>query len=35
MMMLGASIATIPVIVMFLSFQKQFISGLMGGAIKE
>lgn len=35
MMMLGASISTIPVIVMFLSFQKQFISGLMGGAIKE
>lgn len=35
MMMLGASISTIPVIIMFLSFQKQFVSGLMGGAIKE
>lgn len=35
MMMLGASISTIPVLVMFLLFQKQFIAGLMGGAIKE
>lgn len=35
MMMLGASISTIPVLIMFLLFQKQFISGLMGGAVKE
>lgn len=35
MMMLGATISTIPILVMFLVFQKQFISGLMGGAVKE
>lgn len=35
MMMLGASISTIPILIMFLVFQKQFISGLMGGAVKE
>lgn len=35
MMMLGAAISTIPVLIMFLAFQKQFISGLMGGAVKE
>ncbi len=35
MMMLGASISTIPILIMFLLFQKQFISGLMGGALKE
>ena len=35
MMMLGASISTIPILIMFLLFQKQFISGLMGGAVKE
>lgn len=35
MMMLGASISTIPILIMFLIFQKQFISGLMGGAVKE
>lgn len=35
MMMLGATISTIPILIMFLAFQKQFISGLMGGAVKE
>lgn len=35
MMMLGATISTIPILVIFLLFQKQFISGLMGGAVKE
>lgn len=35
MMMLGATISTIPILIMFLLFQKQFISGLMGGAVKE
>lgn len=35
MMMLGATISTIPILIMFLVFQKQFISGLMGGAVKE
>ena len=35
MMMLGATISVIPILVMFLIFQKQFISGLMGGAVKE
>lgn len=35
MMMLGAALSTIPILIMFLLFQKQFVSGLMGGAIKE
>ena len=35
MMMLGATISTIPILIMFLLFQKQFVSGLMGGAVKE
>lgn len=35
MMMLGAAISTIPVLIIFLLFQRQFISGLMGGAVKE
>lgn len=35
MMMLGATISVIPILIMFLIFQKQFISGLMGGAVKE
>ncbi|SHE80360.1 multiple sugar transport system permease protein [Marinitoga hydrogenitolerans DSM 16785] len=34
-LMAGSSIATIPVIIVFLAFQKQIISGLVGGAIKE
>ncbi|MEA1974441.1 MAG: carbohydrate ABC transporter permease [Bacillota bacterium] len=34
MIMLGATIATLPIMVIFLIFQKQFISGIMGGALK-
>jgi len=34
-LMAGSSIATIPVIVVFLAFQKQIISGLVRGAVKE
>ncbi|MFP4643138.1 MAG: carbohydrate ABC transporter permease [Spirochaetales bacterium] len=30
----GTSIATIPIIVMFLFLQRQFISGILGGAVK-
>lgn len=33
-LMAGSSIATIPVIIVFLAFQKQIISGLVGGAVK-
>ncbi len=33
--MLAASIATIPIMLIFLIFQKQFVAGVMGGAIKE
>ncbi|MEG1686450.1 MAG: carbohydrate ABC transporter permease [Angelakisella sp.] len=33
--MLGASITTLPIMAIFLIFQKQFIAGVMGGAIKE
>lgn len=35
MMMLGATISIIPILIVFMLFQKQFISGLMGGAVKE
>ncbi|GKX30114.1 sugar ABC transporter ATP-binding protein [Vallitalea longa] len=35
MIMLAATIATIPIMIVFLIFQKQFISGIMGGAVKE
>ncbi len=34
-LMAGSSIATIPVIAVFLAFQKQIISGLTRGAVKE
>jgi lactose/L-arabinose transport system permease protein len=34
MIMLGASIATIPIMAIFLVFQRQFISGIMGGSVK-
>lgn len=34
MMMFGSSLATIPIIIIFLIFQKQFISGIMGGSVK-
>ncbi|TCP29614.1 carbohydrate ABC transporter membrane protein 2 (CUT1 family) [Scopulibacillus darangshiensis] len=33
--MLGATISTVPVIVFFLIFQKQFIAGILGGSVKE
>lgn len=33
--MLGATLATIPIMIMFLLFQKQFISGILGGSVKE
>lgn len=33
-LMLGSLLATLPLLIVFLLFQKQFISGLMGGAIK-
>lgn len=35
MVMLGSTIATIPIMLMFLFFQKQFVSGVMGGSVKE
>ncbi len=35
MMMLGSTISTIPIIIIFLIFQRQFVSGLIGGSIKE
>lgn len=34
MMMFGSSLATIPIIIIFLIFQRQFISGIMGGSVK-
>lgn len=33
--MLAAAIATIPIMLIFIIFQKQFVAGVMGGAIKE
>lgn len=33
--MLAASITTLPIMAIFLGFQKQFVAGIMGGAIKE
>ncbi len=33
--LLGASLSTLPVIAIFLVLQKQFISGILGGALKE
>jgi len=33
--MLAAAISVIPIMIMFVVGQKQFISGLMGGAVKE
>ncbi len=35
MMMLGASLAVIPIIAIYLSFQKHFINNVLGGAVKE
>jgi lactose/L-arabinose transport system permease protein len=33
-LMLGSLLATLPLMVLFLVFQKQFVSGLLGGAVK-
>jgi lactose/L-arabinose transport system permease protein len=33
-LMLGSLVATLPMLVIFLVFQRQFISGLLGGAVK-
>ena len=33
--LLGATLSTLPVIAIFLILQKQFISGILGGALKE
>lgn len=33
--MLAAAIATIPIMIIFFIFQRQFVAGVMGGAIKE
>lgn len=33
--LLATSIATLPILVIFLIFQKQFVAGVMGGAVKE
>ena len=32
--LLGASISVIPVLIIFLILQKQFISGILGGSVK-
>ncbi len=33
--MLGASLTTLPIMIIFLLFQRHFIAGIMGGAVKE
>ncbi|MET3920969.1 carbohydrate ABC transporter permease [Arthrobacter sp. UYEF20] len=33
-LMLGSLLATLPLLIVFVVFQKQFVSGLMGGAVK-
>ncbi len=33
--LLAAAVATLPILIIFLIFQKQFIAGVMGGAVKE
>ncbi|MGV8911992.1 MAG: carbohydrate ABC transporter permease [Rhodoglobus sp.] len=33
-LMLGSLLATLPLLILFLIFQRQFISGLLGGAVK-
>ncbi|RPF47755.1 carbohydrate ABC transporter membrane protein 2 (CUT1 family) [Hydrogenoanaerobacterium saccharovorans] len=33
--MLATSLATLPIMLIFFVFQKQFVSGVMGGAVKE
>ena len=34
-LMLGTSLSVIPILVLFLIFQKNFISGILGGSVKE
>jgi len=33
-LMLGSFVATVPIMIVFLRFQREFISGLLGGAVK-
>lgn len=33
--LLAASVATLPILIIFFIFQKQFVAGVMGGAVKE
>lgn len=33
--LLATAIATLPILIIFLVFQKQFVAGVMGGAVKE
>ncbi len=33
--MLATAFATLPILIIFLVFQKQFVAGIMGGAVKE
>lgn len=33
--MLATAFATLPILIIFLLFQKQFVAGIMGGAVKE
>ncbi|MGW5647660.1 carbohydrate ABC transporter permease [Saccharopolyspora sp. NPDC003752] len=34
-LMLGSFLATLPLVVVFVAFQRQFVSGLLGGAVKQ
>lgn len=33
--MLATTVATLPIMIIFIVFQKQFVAGVMGGAVKE
>ena len=33
--LLATAVATLPILIIFLVFQKQFVAGVMGGAVKE
>ena len=33
--MLGSVLATLPIMAIFLIFLKQFVSGLLGGAVRD
>ena len=33
--LLATAVATLPILIIFLIFQKQFVAGVMGGAVKE